>query len=56
MLGQRPEIRELDVWRNIGENLSRQPQKASALEMLHPMAETPRQEQRRVLRQGAPRA
>ena len=41
MIGQRPEIREPDVWRQIGENLSRQPQKASALDMLHPMAETP---------------
>ena len=35
MLGQIPDIREADVWRNIGENLSRQPQKASALDMLH---------------------
>jgi AAA domain len=36
MLGQRPlqEIREPDVWRNIGENLSRQPLKASALDLL----------------------
>jgi hypothetical protein len=56
MIGQRPEIREPDVWRNIGENLSRQPQKASALDMLHRMAETPRQEQRRSIRQGAARA
>ena len=39
MLGQIPDIREADVWRNIGENLSRQPQKASALDMLHAMAE-----------------
>ena len=36
MLGQIPDIREADVWRNIGENLSRQPQKASALDMLQP--------------------
>ena len=43
MIGQRPEIHEPDVWRQIGENLSRQPQKASALDMLHPMAETPPQ-------------
>jgi EmrB/QacA subfamily drug resistance transporter len=43
MIGQRPDIREQDVWRNIGENLSRQPQKASALDMLHRMAETPPQ-------------
>ena len=41
MIGQRPEIHEPDVWRQIGENLSRQPQKASALDMLHAMAETP---------------
>jgi hypothetical protein len=36
MIGQRPlqEIREPDVWRNIGENLSRQPLKASALDLL----------------------
>ena len=47
MIGHRQEIHEPDVWRQIGENLSRQPQKASALEMLHPMAETPRQGQRR---------
>ena len=53
MIGQRPEIREPDVWRQIGENLSRQPQKASALDMLHPMAETPRQGQRQRVRQGA---
>jgi hypothetical protein len=56
MIGQRPEIREPDVWRNIGENLSRQPQKASALDMLHRMAETPRQEQRRSVRHGGARA
>jgi hypothetical protein len=31
MLGQRPDIAEHDVWQNIGENLSRQPIKASAL-------------------------
>jgi hypothetical protein len=30
MLGQKPEIGEPDVWRQIGENLSRQLQKASA--------------------------
>ena len=47
MIGHRPEIHEPDVWRQIGENLSRQPQKASALDMLHPMAETPPQGQRR---------
>jgi hypothetical protein len=35
MIGQRPEIGEPDVWRQIGENLGRQPQKASALDMLH---------------------
>jgi hypothetical protein len=56
IIGHRPEIREPDVWRNIGENLSRQPQKASALDLLHRMAETPRQEQQRNLRQGAARA
>ena len=53
MIGHRQEIHEPDVWRQIGENLSRQPQKASALEMLHPMAETPRQGQRQRVRQGA---
>ncbi len=56
MLGQRPEIHELDVWRNIGENLSRQRQKASALDMLHPIQDTPSQVQRRTLRHGAARA
>ena len=56
MIGQRPEIHEPDVWRQIGENLSRQPQKASALDMLHQMAETPPQVQRRIVRQGAARA
>ena len=56
MIGQRPDIREQDVWRNIGENLSRQPQKASALDMLHRMAETPPQVQRRIVRHGAARA
>jgi ATP-dependent exoDNAse (exonuclease V) alpha subunit len=56
MLGQRPEIGEPDVWRQIGENLSRQPQKASALDILHPMAEPPREMQRRMVRQGAARA
>ena len=55
MLGQRPDIHEPDVWRNIGENLSRQPQKASALDLLHRIAETPRQEQQRSVRQGATR-
>jgi hypothetical protein len=49
MLGQRPQIREADVWRNIGENLSRQPQKASALDML----ETQRQERRHSARMHA---
>ena len=48
MIGQRPEIHEPDVWRQIGENLSRQPQKASALDMLHRTAETPPQAQRRM--------
>jgi hypothetical protein len=56
MLGQRPEIREPDVWRQIGENLRRQPQKASALDLLHQMPETPHQVQWRRLRQGAARA
>lgn len=56
MIGQRPEIHEPDVWRQIGENLSRQPQKASALDILHPMAEPPREMQRRMVRQGATRA
>ena len=55
MLGQRPEIREPDVWRQIGENLSRQPQKASAIDLLHLMAQTPRQGQRQKVRQGAAR-
>ena len=49
MLGQVPDIREADVWRNIGENLSRQPQKASALDMLA-MAETRRATPRHALR------
>ena len=53
MIGQRPEIHEPDVWRQIGENLSRQPQKASALDMLHAMAETPPQQRRMVRRSGA---
>ena len=48
MLGHRREVREPDLWRNIGENLSRQPEKASALAMLHRTAETPRQMQRRI--------
>ena len=56
IIGHRPEIREQDVWRQIGENLSRQPQKASALEMLQAIAETPRQGQRRSVRHGAARA
>ena len=50
MLGQIPDIREADVWRNIGENLSRQSQKASALDMLHQMAETRRATSRHALR------
>jgi hypothetical protein len=49
MLGHKPDIQEPDVWRNIGENLSRQPEKTSALAMLHP---TPKEERRRNLRQG----
>jgi hypothetical protein len=44
------------MWRNIGENLSRQPQKASALDMLHRVAETPPQVQRRIVRHGGARA
>jgi hypothetical protein len=55
MLGQRPEIREPDVWRQIGENLSRQTQKASAIDLSHLMAETPRQGKRQNVRQGAAR-
>ena len=47
IIGQCPDIRERDVWRQIGENLSRQPQKASALDLLHRMAETPPQVQPR---------
>ena len=35
---------------------SRQPQKASALDVLHPVTETPHQAQRRIVRQGAARA
>ena len=53
MLGQRLQIREHDVWRNIGENLSRQPQKTSALDMLQPMPETLRQAPRHGLRPHA---
>ena len=53
MLGQMPNIREANVWRNIGENLSRQPQKASALDMLHQMAETRRATPRHALRPHA---
>ena len=56
MVGQRPDIHEPDVWRNIGENLSRQPQKASALDLLRPKAETPHQGQQRMVRHGASRA
>ena len=56
MIGQRPEIGEPDVWRQIGENLSRQPHKASALDMPHAMAETPGRVQREILRHGAARA
>jgi hypothetical protein len=56
MIGQRPDICEQDMWRNIGENLSRQPQKASALDMLHRVAETPPQVQRRIVRHGGARA
>jgi len=55
MLGQRPEIGEPDVWRQIGENLSREPQKTSALDMLHRVAETPPQVQRRIVRHGLAR-
>jgi hypothetical protein len=55
MIGQRPEIGEPDVWRQIGENLSRQPQKASALDMLHRVIETPPQVPRRIVRHGAAR-
>ena len=55
MIGHRSEIGEPDVWRQIGENLSRQPQKASALDMLQRMSETPPQVQRRSVRQGAAR-
>ncbi len=50
MLGQIPDIREADIWCNIGENLSRQPQKASALDMLQPIPETLRQAPRHGLR------
>ena len=56
MIGQRPDIGEPDLWHQIGENLSRQPQKASALDLLLPMAETPPHVQRRIVRQGAARA
>ena len=55
MIGHRSEIGEPDVWRQIGENLSRQPQKASALDMLQRMSETPPQMRRRIVRQGAAR-
>jgi hypothetical protein len=48
MIAQRAAIREPDVWCQIGEYLSRQPQKAGALDLLPPMAETPRQVQRRI--------
>ena len=50
MLGQKSEIHEHDVWRNIGENLSRRPEKQSALAMLRP---APKDQRRRTLRQGA---
>jgi hypothetical protein len=53
MLGHKPDIHEPDVWRAIGENLSRQPEKQSALAMLRPAGEGQRQEHRRRLRQGA---
>ena len=53
MLGHKPDIHEPDVWRAIGENLSRQPEKQSALAILRPAAEGQRQEHRRRLRQGA---
>jgi hypothetical protein len=53
MLGQIPDIREADVWRNIGENLSRQPQKTSALDMLHAMAEIRRATPRHASRPHA---
>jgi hypothetical protein len=56
MIGHRPDIGEPDVWRQIGENLSRQPQKASALDLLSRIVETPRQGQRRSVRHGAARA
>ena len=56
MIGQRPEVGESDVWRQIGENLSRQPQKASALDMLHQTTETLPQVQRRIVRHGVTRA
>ena len=55
MIGQTPDISEPDVWRQIGENLSRQPHKASALDLLHQMPEAPHQVQWRRLRQGAAR-
>ena len=54
MLGHKPDIHEPDVWRAIGENLSRQPEKQSALAILRPAAEEgQRQEHRRRLRQRA---
>ncbi len=56
MIGQRPEVGEFDVWRQIGENLSRQPQKASALDILHQTTETLPQVQRRIVRHGVTRA
>lgn len=52
MLGHKPDIHEPDVWRAIGENLSRQPEKQSALAILHPVPEGQRQAHRRRLRQG----
>ena len=54
MIGHKPEIHEPDVWRQIGENLSRQPQKTSALHILH-ATETPHQAQRRIVRRGIAR-
>jgi hypothetical protein len=42
MLGHRHEIGEQDVWRNVAENLSRQPLKVSALAMLQRASPRPR--------------
>jgi hypothetical protein len=41
MLGHKPDIHEHDLWRNIGENLSRQPKKTSALAILRAAAPRP---------------